>query len=78
MGDEEVTTQDWVVGCSIRVLTKHTKEVRFSSALLLYRCHASLHRHLALQKCAWRTDAPWAVQGSSRTPRAQQHHHTSC
>lgn len=37
MGDEEVTTQDWVVGCSIRVLTKHTKEVRFSSALLLYQ-----------------------------------------
>lgn len=27
MGDEEVNSQDWVIGCSIRVLTKHTKEV---------------------------------------------------
>lgn len=27
MGEEEVNSQDWVIGCSIRVLTKHTKEV---------------------------------------------------
>jgi hypothetical protein len=45
MGDEEVTTQDWVVGCSMRVLTKHTKEVREQLLLsaLLQQHRTALH-----------------------------------
>lgn len=30
MGDEEVNSQEWVIGCNVRVLTKHTKEVSSS------------------------------------------------
>jgi hypothetical protein len=52
MGDEEASSQDWVVGCSIRVTTKHTKEVRDSAAAVCAaacgasdRMHQQQHQH---------------------------------
>lgn len=59
MGDEEVTTQDWVVGCSIRVLTKHTKEVRFSSR----HCCCLPHRHPAV--CLAYRHHPWQPKAAA-------------
>jgi hypothetical protein len=79
MGDEEVTSQDWVVGCSIRVLTKHTKEVRGASSRYQLLAHTQQQGSLGVMLNTTTTSVT-ADGASSSTPPAQQeqHQHQRC